>query len=429
MTHERSLRMLIVALLTMALVPALLVPNVSAQSKYKNLHTFNGGNDGRVVQSGLVLDPAGNLYGTTDGGGTNNGGTVFRLTRNADGTWTESVLYSFCSLSNCSDGMEPMAGLILDQAGNLYGTTRTGGPNNGGTVFKMTANLGGTWTESVLYGFCSLSNCQDGNWPEAALMLDQAGNLYGTTIYGGAHQEGTAFRLMPNEDGSWTESVLYSFCSMTYCPDGRNPVAGLISDQTGNLYGMTQYGGNSSGNGTVFKLTPHQNGSWTHQVLHRFCSRSNCSDGGFPLGALILDQSGGLYGTTSAWPTEGLVFKLTQNKRGGWTEQVLHTFCFRTSCYDGDYPTSTLILDHQGNLYGTTASGGYVGGCTLGCGVVFRLAPTSHSGWKETVLHRFADHPGAYPLAGVILDAAGNLFGTTNGDDITTQGSVFEIAP
>ena len=169
--------MLIVALLTMALVPALLVPNVSAQSKYKNLHTFNGGNDGRVVQSGLVLDPAGNLYGTTDGGGTNNGGTVFRLTRNADGTWTESVLYSFCSLSNCSDGMEPMAGLILDQAGNLYGTTRTGGPNNGGTVFKMTANLGGTWTESVLYGFCSLSNCQDGNWPEAALMLDQAGNL------------------------------------------------------------------------------------------------------------------------------------------------------------------------------------------------------------------------------------------------------------
>jgi uncharacterized repeat protein (TIGR03803 family) len=432
MKHNASLGSVDAALLTIALIPMLLVPNASARNKYKSLHMFNGGNDGRGVQSGLTLDQKGNLYGTTGGGGPNNGGTVFKLSPNADGSWTESVLYSFCSLSNCGDGAEPFASLILDHAGNLYGTTEQGGTNYGGlggTVFSLTPNLDGTWTESVLYDFCSLSNCGDGIAPYASLILDQEGSLYGTTIGGGANQEGTVFKLTPNVDGTWTESVLYSFCSVARCFDGRNPVAALTSDQAGNLYGTTQYGGNSSGNGTVFKLTLHQDGSWTHQVLHSFCSRSNCSDGGFPMGAVIFDQAGNLYGTTREWPAGGLVFELAQSKGGGWTEQVLHTFCFRTSCSYGDAPMSSLIFDQAGNLYGTTAIGGNTGDCNFGCGVVFRLTPSSKGRWKETVLHRFADHPGAIPLAGVIFDAAGNLFGTTFGDVNKTQGSVFEIAP
>lgn len=213
---------------------------------------------------------------------------------------------------------------------------------------------------------------------------------------------------------------------------GGTPLPGLILDQARNLYGTTKYGGNASGNGTVFKLTPHRDGSWTEQMLHTFCSLNNCDDGGFPVGGVIFDQRGNLYGTTSQWPNGGLVFKLTPHRDGSWTDQVLYKFGSLKNNADGEWPTSGLVYDQAGNLYGTTVGGGDSGNCISGCGVVFKLTLNVKGKWRERVLHRFGDHPGARPLAGVILDAAGNLYGTTYGDTNNTHktlGSVFEIAP
>jgi uncharacterized repeat protein (TIGR03803 family) len=191
----------------------------------------------------LIMDAAANLYGTTYHGGTSGGGVVFKLA--PDGT--ETVLYSFCSQFNCADGDHPSAGLIMDGAGNLYGTTYYGGTSGGGVVFKLAPD----GTETVLYSFCSQSNCADGSDPEAGLIMDGAGNLYGTTSDGGGTFGGVVFKLAP--DG--TETVLYSFCSQSGCADGSYPEAGLIMDGAGNLYGTT-LGGGTSGTGVVFMVTP-----------------------------------------------------------------------------------------------------------------------------------------------------------------------------
>jgi uncharacterized repeat protein (TIGR03803 family) len=376
--NRKRLSTLEAVMLVVIIVIPVLTPGAWAQSKYKTLYKFSGGKDGKFPQAGLIFDQAGNLYSTTLRGGAHGGGTVFKLTPNADGSWRESVLYSFCSRTNCGDGENPIAGLTLDTTGNLYGTTIFGGANGGGgTVFKLAPNADGSWRESVLYSFCL--NCSDASGPFAGLIFDQAGNLYGTTSGGGALNQGAVFKLAPNADGSWRESVLYSFCSLTNCADGRGPQASLIFDQAGNLYSTTLSGGGPHNLGTVFKLTPNADGSWRESVLHSFCSRTNCGDGELPyVASLIFDQAGNLYGTTS---------------EGG-----------DLSCNNPGY----------------------------GCGVVFKLVPNSNGGWKETVLHTFFDHPGVYPLTGVIFDPAGNLYGTTLGDgreNRGTFGSVFEITP
>jgi uncharacterized repeat protein (TIGR03803 family) len=212
---------------------------------------------------------------------------------------------------------------------------------------------------------------KDGSDPQAGLVFDQAGNLYGTTLFGGAQDQGTVFQFTPNQNGGWTESVLYSFCSLGNCADGAKPYAGVIFDQAGNLYGTTSTGGDPKcGCGTVFELTPNQNGGWTESVLHKFCLPSNCGAGSNPFAGLVFDQAGNLYGTTAlggANPTPyGVIFKMTPKTGGGWTYQKLHTFL---------------------------------------------------------------DRPGARPAASLILDKAGNLYGTTTGDSIKTFGSVFEITP
>jgi uncharacterized repeat protein (TIGR03803 family) len=415
--------MIIIAILMLA-------PGAGAASKYKTLYKFSGGKDGKYPQASLIFDQAGNLYGTTLEGGDQGSGTVFKLTPNADGSWRESVLYSFCSRTNCGDGKLPEASLIFDQAGNLYGTTFVGGAHGSGALFQLVPNADGSWRESVLYSFCSRTNCGDGLWPHASLIFDQAGNLYSTTEQGGAHNVGTVFKLTPNADGSWRESVLYSFCSRTNCRDGEVPVAGLIFDQAGNLYGTTFIGG-ADGSGALFQLVPNADGSWRESVLYSFCSRANCGDGEVPVAGLIFDQAGNLYSTTEQGgaENEGTVFKLAPTADGSWRESVLHTFCSRT-CGDGAFPTYAMTFDHAGNLYGTTNYGGDLS-CNSGngCGVVFKLVPNSNGGWKETVLHTFFDHPGAYPLAGVIFDPAGNLYSTSSGDGSTTFGSVFEITP
>jgi uncharacterized repeat protein (TIGR03803 family) len=282
----------------------------------------------------------------------------------------------------------------------------------------------------VLYTFCSLTNCVDGADPTAGLIFDGAGNLYGTARGGGIagcvnsyDGCGVAFELMPQSGGSWTETVLHSFNGEN---EGGNPQAGLIFDTAGNLYGTTLYGGGkcSLGCGAVFKLSPGS-GGWTGSVLHSF---TGGKDGANPSAGLIFDAAGNLYGTTTAGGPSycsgygcGVVFELTPTADGSWKERVLHHF---TGGRDGGEPTAGLIFGPTGNLYGTTLLWGHYGN-----GVVFKLALNSEGEWFEAVLHAFVDHPAAQPFAGLIADAAGNLYGTTRSGIANHTGVVFEITP
>jgi uncharacterized repeat protein (TIGR03803 family) len=420
------------------------------------LHSFNhNGTDGYGSTAGLIFDPAGNLYGTTTGGGTSGGclatgcGTVFELTPNGSGGWTETVLYSFCSQANCTDGGLPSAGLVRDAAGNLYGTTEQGGTNGYGTAFELTPNGSGGWTENVLHSFNN--NGSDGNRPSGTLTFDTAGNLYGTTQFGGAGCSpggcGTVFELSPSQGGGWTEQVLYSFAGGNY-GDGASPVAGLTL-AAGNLYGTTTGGGvvgpGGGDGGTVFELSPSQGGGWTEKVVYNFCSQDGpygrCQDGADPDTNLIFDSAGNLYGTTlSGGGTPicllfgcGTAFELSPNGSGGWTEQVLYDFCSQTNCADGYNPPAGLIFDASGNLYSTTEYGGYMGGYCAGdgCGVVFELSPGQRGGWTETVLYSFNwngnNTDAAIPLAGLIFDPDGNLYGTTYNGGTYSFGTAFEL--
>ena len=319
------------------------------------------------------------------------------------------MLHSF----NGTDGAWPQTSLIFDAAGNLYGTTHHGGVSGQGTVFELTPTGGGGWTEKVLYNF---GKGTDGAAPEAGLIFDAAGNLYGTTTFGVSHDRyGTVFELSPTAGGNWTEKVLHSFGSGA---DGTYPMAGLVFDTSGNLYGTCSQGGAYGGWGIVFQLTPQAGGGWGEQVLHNF---SDYSDGSTPYAGLIIDVSGNLYGTTSSGGDyyEGTVFELSHTAGGGWTHQVLHSFNYT----DGGTPQAGLTFDAAGNLYGT-AGGGY-----YGYGTVFELTPTAGGGWTEQVLHSFNGTDGAGPQAGLIFDADGNLYGTTAGGGTYNDGTVFELTP
>jgi hypothetical protein len=420
-----------------------------AQSKYKSLYQFTASTEGEYPVSGLIFDQDGNLYGTTALGGANqSGGIVFELTPRVGGGLTEAVLYNFCSMANCTDGKYPNSSLLFDSAGNLYGTTFFGGSDKGyscgdgcGVIFKLAPSHNGPWTETVLYTFCSDGgNCNQDN-PAGGLIFDQAGNLYGTAEGGGSSDNGgVVYKLTPNSDGNWTESTLYTFCTLSNCTDGLDPDSGVIFDSAGNIYGTTSAGGDPNCNtdggqlgcGIVFRLTPHADGNWTESVMHRF----NGADGYIPVGRLAFDAGGNLYGTTAEGGGSpcflgmgcGVVYRLTPNADGGWKEVLLHRFA---GGGDGSLPLAGLVFDSSGNLYGTASqAGGNSNSCgDVGCGVVFKLALNPKGGWSETALHRFLDHPGANPGAGLIFDTAGNLYGTTVGDSHTTFGSVFEIAP
>ena len=371
------------------------------------LYAFKGGSDG-AGPAGLIEDSAHNLYGTTGyGGGTGCGGqgcgTVFRLA--ADGT--ETVLYAF---HGHKDGQNPSSGVIEDEAGNLYGSTTSGGDTHGnGTVFKLAPD----GTEKVVHRFGGGS---DGSGPKG-LIEDGAGNLYGTTYDGGGtgcemgYGCGIVFRLAP--DGK--ETVLYSFGRY----DGHHPEAGLIRDKAGNLYGTTAAGGGGGdcsyyGCGTVFKLAP----DGTETVLYDFTHKHR---GLWPTAAVMKDKSGNLYGTTSLGGSCqadgcGTVFKLAPDG----TETVLHAFHGRK--HDGAFPEADLIEDQAGNLYGTTTGGGGGSGCTSsdGCGTVFKLAPDG----TETVLYAFRNHTrrGREPSAGLIKGGDGILYGTANDGGIGCNG-------
>jgi uncharacterized repeat protein (TIGR03803 family) len=386
--------------------------------------------DGIKPDAGLVADSMGNFYGTTSSGGVNNTGAVFKLVRTSNRAWHTNLLYSFGTLAS-RDGTSPTGGLIFDSVGNLYGTTQTGGNFSStcvsytcGTIFKLSPASDGSWTETILYKFLSQSTT-DGFNPSAALVFDDAGNLYGTTTSGGTYSGGTVFKLTPSSTGPWTESVLHNFGSIG---DGANLFGTLIFDKHGNLYGTTRIGGASYG-GRVFELSPPANstGPWAETVLHDF---TGGNDGNSPVANLIFDDEGSLYGTGKMGGpyNAGVVFKLTQSG-GTWTETVLHNFVGGNG--DGGFPVSGLIFDSAGNLYGTSLGGGiYSGDCYFGCGILFRLTESSQGQWQERVLHRFTGGiEGSQPVAPLLRDSLGNLYGTTSSDGAGAGGSVFEIRP
>lgn len=320
---------------------------------------------------------------------------------------TEDVLYSF---TGTSDGSFPTSNLTMTPNGNFYGTTSSGGLGFG-TVFQLSPNGSGGWTETTLYSFCPVAGCADGQNPTYSnVIFDGQGNLYGTALGGGANGLGVVFKLT-NSGGTWTESVLHSF---TGAPDGANPENGLIMDSAGNLYGVASAGGTGSGKGCVYELSPSGSG-WTAKVLYDISSTHS----GLTLGA----TPGIIYGTSY-----GTIFQLTLNGSGHWVPTVLFTFNSADAATEGSNPVGTLVLDNAGNLYGTTLTGG-----TNNVGVVFKLTPTQTPPWTETLLYSFGGNAkfgpnSASPVAGIIFDSKFNIFGTTKAGGLKGAGTVYELA-
>jgi uncharacterized repeat protein (TIGR03803 family) len=396
----------------------------SSWASEKVLHNFGSSHtDGQSPVAGVVFDSAGNMYGTTMAGGSKNMGTVFETSPTGSGGWTTALLYSFGQSG--SDGQNPEAGLIFDASGNLYGTTYAGGSAGGGTVFELSPNGSGGWTEKVLHNF-GISQ-SDGQNAQACLVFDSAGNLYGTTVNGGTQSEGTVFELLPNGSGGYTEKVLHNFFLTTN--DGENPEAGLVFDSAGNLYGTT-FSGGSAGHGTVFELVSNGTGGFTEKVLHNFFVNGDDDDGSNPQAGVIFDTAGNIYGTTKGGGSEffgaGAVYELTPSGLGTYSERVLHTFAISGS--DGKNPLGSLILDSSGNLWGTADKGGTADG-----GIVFKMTPNGSGGWTESIVHSFQvegdSSDGANPQAGLVADSAGNLYGTTNKGGTQSDGAVFEVTP
>jgi uncharacterized repeat protein (TIGR03803 family) len=380
---------------TLALVLGfgLLITHPAQAQTFTVLHNFTGSSDGGSPYAGLTRDEAGNLYSTTEMGGSSNHGVVFKIDTNN----TETVLYDFCSAQDCEDGEYPYAGLArpAEVKASIYGTTYGGGSGYHpyGTVFELDSSGG----EIVLYSFCSVQDCADGAYPYAGLTRDEAGNLYGTTEAGGSSNLGTVFKI----DNSGTETVLHNFGGS----DGGSPLyARLLMDTEGNLYGVTQAGGYSN-YGVVYKLS--KGGTFT--VLHSFAGGKK--DGCYPYGVVLQDKAGDFYGTTYGCGASnlGTVFKITKGN-----ERVLHSF----AGFDGAHPYAGLSMDTKGHLYGDTYEGG-----ASNYGTVYELSNTG----VLTQLHSFSGSDGEYPYGGVIEDATGSFYGTTEVGGTHGYGTVWRI--
>jgi len=408
-------------------------------------YRFQGLSDG-AVPYGVTFDHHGNMYGTTQlrGDGScdypeDGCGTVFEATpvKNAGGaftgTWSKRVIYVFQGGSN--DGASPLAPLVLDKSGNIFGTTLYGGGTGCGgagcgTVFEL-EQVNGRWVETVLYRF---TGGADGGSPESSVTIDRAGNIFGTTFNGGLKQCkgfpcGVAYELQRSASG-WRETVLHSFDFK----DGSQPIGGLILDSSGNLFGTTAYGGPPyppDGAGTIFALKPSPSG-WEFEVLYSFPEFD-----GNPTATMTLDGNGNLYGTANGGGAFGYgsVFELQRptSQEAAWNFSNLYSF---TLGQDGGFPYGGVAFDSAGNLYGTATGGGIIGPCQIGCGVVFKLT-ASAGRWTESVLYSFqGGADGINPNSTPVLDPFGNLYGTTayGGDtncipfpDYSGCGTVFRI--
>lgn len=363
-----------------------LTPTTTGGWTLTALHAFTGGRDGAHASGGVTFDAAGNLYGATSGGVSTGNcnfsscGAIFELSLTSNGGWKETVLHNF----NGADGGFPNGDLIFDNAGNLYGTTILGGTGTCfsilacGTVFRLSPTSTGGWKLTLLHDFTDET---DGASPNSGLVMDTAGNLYGTTYQGGSNtclstKCGTVFELSPTSSGAWTKTTLFNFY---FGADGEFPAAGLVMDSAGNLYGTAYNGG-----------------------LPGYCNV-----------------------TTGC----GVVFELSQTSTGAWNEAVLHSFTGVGD--DGAWPTGSVVFGPSGSLFGTTSSGGIY--CSppvnSGCGTVFELTPTSGGTWKQTVLHAFDGTDGLGPSSGLIFDAQGNLYGTTFNGGAYNLGVAFRITP
>jgi uncharacterized repeat protein (TIGR03803 family) len=364
---------------------------VQAQS-FSVLYTFTGGNDGAYPHGSLLRDGQGNLYGTALNGGALGNGTVFKL----DGSGAETVLHSF---GGAPDGQYPTSGLVRDSKGNLYGITENGGTGNGGSAYKLTLQ----GKESIIHSF-GFSN--DGVFPVAPFVRDSSGNLYGTAQAGGAFGYGMVFRL----SATGAEAVLHNFDQSK--GDGSAPVAGLIRDDSGNLYGTT-FGGGAFGEGTVFEIDR----TGVETVLYSFGKKTG--DGANPQGPVLRDSAGNFYGTTNGGGSSnfGTVFKLDAKGH----EIILHSF---GGGIDGANPAAGLTRDSAGNLYGVTTFGG-----TRNYGVLFKIDARG----SESILHTFTGQSdGGNPQVALLRDAAGNLYGVASGGvggGPAQFGTVFNLIP
>jgi uncharacterized repeat protein (TIGR03803 family) len=392
-----------VMLFAAAISPPVYTARAAALEKV--LHTFAGGSDGASPIAGVTIGPGGNIYGTTFLGGTNDNGIVYKLSPKGE----ETVLYTF---GTGTDAARPERGVIVDTAGNVYGTTPQGGTSfcNCGTVYKVTPR----GKETVLYSFTSGT---DGGVPFSTPSMDGAGNLYGTTVlYGdGDCLCGTVFKLTPA--GQFT--TVYAFKGGG--TDGSYPGASVVLDAAGNLYGTTDSGGtgpckkNKGGCGTAFKIDAEG-----HEiVMHSFQGRKN--DGACPCGDLILDGAGNLYGVTAKGGTgsSGTVFRVAPDG----AETILHDFL--PDGTDGSSPKGRLALDAAGNLYGTTSFGPGTDCGGKGCGTVFKLTPDLNETILYAFADN--DRDAAFPEAGVVLDRKGNLIGTAPFGNGANDGTVFRV--
>jgi len=390
--------------LVMAFALTLLTTHALQAQTFSVIHNFTNGADGANPYAGVTVSGSGILYGTAANGGTGGGGTVFKLTPHGS-NWLFSPLYSF---PGGSEGASPWGGVVIGHNGALYGTTQEGGDGGVGTVFEL--RPGATfcrsflcyWSETVLYAF---TGTPDGAYPRYVnLAFDHAGDVYGTTSEGGMYGYGTTFELTPSGSG-YSESILHNFAGN---PDGESPYAGVVLDAAGNVYGTTSDGGNCDyGCGTVYQLMP-SNGGWLENVLVDFGGTD-----GSPWGNLIIDDSGSLYGTTA----DGVVFKLTPSG-GGFTYSQLYSGCH--SIIGG------VAMDAAGDLFGVCYQGG-----AYQEGSVFELTNCSET-CTVVDLHDFSGSDGAGPWGTPVLDANGNLYGTTviGGANCVSPGCgvVWEIA-
>lgn len=409
----------------------------SAQASTLNpLYSFCGVQycaNGEGPVGGLLRDGAGNVYGTTQSGGANGGGEVFELARNGDGySYSFQVLYSFCPAGDCSDGSGPTSDLIMDTSGDLYGTTNWSANFNSGSIFELVPNAKRSkWRFKTLHRFCSDTSCTDGadgnalTYAGAAsgALYDGAALLYGTTKRGGANDGGVVFKLRPPapEKKKWHYETIHDFCGPNCTEDGEAPEAALTMDSSGRLYGTTVNGGVVRA-GVVFEVK-RKRGKWVEILTYQFGARTG--DGGFPASQMLLDNAGNLFGTTSLGGAHqgGTVFKLVPNGRNSQLE-TLYSFCAQPNCADGSGPSGDIAMDAAGNIHGITS---YGGDPDQQGGVAYALNPTFH------VLHTFCSesdcHDGYWPVSGVILDEAGTIFGTTYQGGDHNGGEVFTLTP
>ena len=403
--------------LVLAFTGMVLVISIPAMGQtFTVIHDFTGNLDGRYPYAGVTVDRAGTLYGTASEGQPDEAGSVFRLALK-NGSWIFNPLYHFTA----DEGVNPLARVIIGPNGSLYGTTSAGPSGCGGcgTVFNLRPSVSiptsviAPWNEHILYQFM---DGDDGASPgNGDLLFDNSGNIYGTTFSGGDLQAcggfgcGVVYKLTPI-GGGWTQSVIHAFSGGN---DGYTPYSGLTLDAGGNLYGTTVEGGVHD-YGTVYRLNPAGSG-WTKTVIYNF---QNSNDGKWPIGGLVIDSAGTLYGAAEVGGSGGggTVYKLT-NSNGQWIFSTIYSF-------PGDAgPYSKLAIDAAGNLYGSTYGDG-----SAGVGMVFKLT-RSGSGWTFTSLHDFSGSDGEFLLGGVDLDASGNVYGTAEMGGAYGQGVVFKIAP